>query len=806
MLAAGCVSTDVENVNVGDTTSTAPTAVGSTRPAPGVAASGANGDAKTNATTTEPDVLTSDETAPAGASRYAAVAPKRFYDSGASLADCAGSVPAGTVAINAPGADVVGPDASALVVNVAVSEAAGPGQVRIWSASGGAVAPEAPVVTLTGTCDAAVKLTVVPIPPGGSLHVATTVAMRVALDVIGVLRPAPHGATAGRLVAVAPTRILDSGASIGATGPLPPDAQVELTVAGTAGVPLGVAGAAVLQLAATDGKPPGIVTAWAAGVDPPPNALLAIPGAGWVASNLAIVPMSAQGKITVRTSAEANLVADIVGFITSDSAPEVTTGLIIPSAPTRLLDTRASGGGGTLEPGFRRDVSITGAPDGVGSVLVATDAMNPTDAGAITAYAAGTPRPGTVTVPVQGAGLDSVSPALMRLGENGSVSLATEVSTDLAVDRLAWILGTPVPPDPTVPVVAPDTTGTPANAAFDKVIQGFLSSRGLTGASVAIAKDGRIVYARAYGAMDDGGTPVRVDTRFRFASISKVITAAAVLQLIQAGALSLNDSVFSLLSDRLPFNDNPDPRIVKVTVRDLLRHTSGFTKSTDPFFTEQPQVRRVFGPSGPKTCLDAAKWFVTLPLTSDPGSQFAYVNMNYCLLSLLVEKYTNEAYDTVVQSLVLERRNVRDARIGASFGRKPDEVSYPAAGGTFLESLSGAGGWLGTSVDLARFIDGLDPDKPGQHLLKPETYQQLIESGQGSWGLGVEIFPNGDWGHTGSLAGARAMAVHQPDGITWGIVVNGTFENHNVVLRELMGRALATVPQWPTIDYSPELP
>jgi CubicO group peptidase (beta-lactamase class C family) len=324
---------------------------------------------------------------------------------------------------------------------------------------------------------------------------------------------------------------------------------------------------------------------------------------------------------------------------------------------------------------------------------------------------------------------------------------------------------------------------------------------------VAVAKDGRIVYARAYGEMDDAGTAVQVDTRFRFASISKVITAAAVLQLIQAGAMNLDDSVFRLLADDLPLGDNPDPRLGRITVRMLLDHTSGFTKSTDPFFPEQPRVRQVFGPSGPKSCIEAARWFVTLPLATTPGSTFAYVNMNYCLLSLLVEKFTGEPYDKVVQSLVLERRNIHDARIGASFGRKPDEVAYPAANGTFLESLSGAGGWLGSAVDLARFIDGLDPDKPGQHLLKPTTYAQMITPGQGSWGLGVEVFPNGAWGHTGSLAGARAMAFHQPDGITWSNDVNGEFENHNVVLRDLMGRALGTVTtDWPAWDYSPELP
>ena len=783
--ATGCVAPDVEHVKVPDST---------------VAATASALPTVAGVTTTDP--LTGEAPTPDAASRIVAFSPARVYDSGDSPPNCGGSLAVGAHDITLP-ADVTPKGVTAVVVNVVVSDAAGPGEVRVWAH--GAAPPTHPTASVAGTCDATVKLAIVPVGADHTISISTSVAARVAVVSVGALVASPLGAAAGRLVPLAPTRVLDTSASLGASGPLPSDAEVELTIGGTAGVPVGQA-AVVLQLTATDGKPPGVVRAWAAGADQPDLPLLALPSAGWAASNLAIVPLSAQGKITLRPSAETNLVADVVGFVTGPGAPEVSTGLVVPGGPTPAAVADTATAGGPLEPGFRRDVTATGAPEGAGAMLVSTIAPHPTDAGAITVYPGGAPRPDTPTVPVQGAGLTSVSPALVRLGAGNRFSLTTEVSTDLSLDALAWVLGTPVPADPNVPSVAPDTIGTPPNTAFDSVIDGFLTNRGLKGASVTVAKDGRVVYARGYGSTDDTGAPVRVDTRFRFASISKVITAAAVLQLVQAGALSLDDNIFSLLSDRLPFADNPDPRIVKITVRDLLHHTSGFTKATDPFFTEQPQVVKVFGAGGPKTCLDAAKWFITLPLASTPGSQFAYVNMNYCLLSLLVEKITNESYDTVVQSLVLERRNVRDARIGTSFSRKPDEIAYPAAGGTFLESLAGAGGWLGTSVDLVRFIDGLDPSKPGQHLLKPETYAQLTQPGPGSWGLGVEVFPDGSWGHTGSLAGARAMAMHRPDGITWSVVVNGTFENHNVVLRDLMSRALATTTDWPTIDYSPELP
>lgn len=789
---AACVAPDVENVKLPPST-TATTAVGSAGPAAAAAAD--------DATTPSTDPLTGELTVPETASRLLTLPPTRLYDSGDSPANCAGSLAAGgqsSVAVTGKGGTPA-EGLTGVLVNVVVTDAAGAGEVSVWS--GDAEAPASPTVRVTGPCDAVVKLTLVPIGTAGTLRVASTVAARVAVDVVGALVASPRGATGGRVVPVNPRRVLDTASSIGATGPLPADGQVELTLAGQSSVPLGAA-AVLLQLTATDGKPPGAVTAWAAGAGAADAPDLLVPAAGSAAGNLVLAPLSAQGKVALRVTASANLTADLVAWVTGDTSAEVTTGLVLPTPPARVYDSADA----PLDPYFRRDLALADGPAGAGAVLLQATSTAPADAGSVTLYPTGTPSPGVPTAPLLSGGLASTSPALVRLGQGNAVSVAADASTALTVDRLAWIFGTPVPADPTVPPVAPDPSGTPAVEAFDRVVDGFLANRGLAGASVAVAKDGRIVYARAYGRMDGAGTPVRVDTRFRFASISKVITAAAVLQLVQAGALRLDDSALALLNDRLPLGDNPDPRLGRITVRDLLRHTSGFTTRTDPFFPEQPRVRQVFGPSGPKSCQEAARWFVTLPLASDPGSRFDYVNMNYCLLSMLVEKFTGEQYDKVVQSLVLERRNVRDARIGASFGRKPDEVAYPAANGTFLESLSGAGGWLGTAVDLARFIDGLDPDKPGQHLLKPGTYQQLVSPYLGSWGLGVEVFEDGSWGHTGSLASARAMALHQPDGITWGIVVNGNIENHNPVLRDLMQRALATTTEWPAWDWSPELP
>jgi CubicO group peptidase (beta-lactamase class C family) len=242
---------------------------------------------------------------------------------------------------------------------------------------------------------------------------------------------------------------------------------------------------------------------------------------------------------------------------------------------------------------------------------------------------------------------------------------------------------------------------------------------------------------------------------------------------------------------------------------------SGLTERTDPFFNDQPGVREAFGPTGPKTCEEAARWFVGFRMQADPGTRFAYVNMNYCLLSLVIEVVTKLPYDQAVQQLVLSRRGIHDAALGRSQEPLPREVVHltqPAdqpGGGLFMESLLGAGGWVGTSVDLVRFLDGLDPHKPGAHLIQPDLYSQLLVPATGngsSWGLGVEVFGADTFGHTGSLAGARGMEQHRADGITWAILVNGSFPNHGAQLQSLMNGAISQITTWPSYDYGPDLP
>ena len=82
----------------------------------------------------------------------------------------------------------------------------------------------------------------------------------------------------------------------------------------------------------------------------------------------------------------------------------------------------------------------------------------------------------------------------------------------------------------------------------------------------------------------------------------------------------------------------------------------------------------------------------------------------------------------------------------------------------------------------------------------------MVTPGPGGWGLGVRLFADGTFGHTGSVSGTRDMVVHQADGITWAITTNGSFDDHGTVLYRVMSQALATVSAWPAYDLSPDLP
>ena len=699
---------------------------------------------------------------------------------------------------------------AAVALNVTATNTDDTATLTVWTP--GSTKPASPSLALAGAGDSVGKLIVTVPNSAGEISLVATANLDVLIDVVGWFRLAPKGSNDGRYVRAAGSRVVDSNRSLGTPGALPAGGRIDVTTAGSAGIPSDAA-AVALKIDLFESVPTGFVTAWPAGLTLPGVSHLQIPAAGYTATNIVIVPPGIGGKVSLYSSAATGLTVDVVGWFTGATSPLSSEGLFVPLNPPLLLDA------GALEPPYRHDVTLRtvgGLPTQSGAAVIAdVIAANASDAGTLSVTPTRTPKTSVNTLPVQGIGTTTVSPALVPVGEGDRLSLSAEQRVNVSLLIRGYLIGRPTPPDPSLPPEPATAEGTPAYADFDRVIEQLLANTGSAGATVAVAKDGRLVYARAYGLRDiDSGDPTRINNRYRFASMTKVITAATLLQLVQAGGVGLDDAVFTVLAQKITLPFGHDPRMDTITVRQLLSHTSGFRNSPDVFFNEEPGVAEAFGPGGPTSCLEAARWFVQFPLARDPGTQFEYVNMNYCLAGLIIEQLTGEKLASAITHLTLARRGVTDVVVGRSHLFGPTDVTHrtPAVdvpgGGNFMESIGGAGALIGTPIDLVRFLDGLDPDKPGAHLLTPELYREFttVQPGQGSWGLGAEVFGSGSFGHSGSLDGARGAMVHRSDGFTYAITINGSFPSHSSMLRDTVARAIATVPTWPSWDYNNELP
>ena len=118
----------------------------------------------------------------------------------------------------------------------------------------------------------------------------------------------------------------------------------------------------------------------------------------------------------------------------------------------------------------------------------------------------------------------------------------------------------------------------PGARAFDGAMRALISKHGLPGGQLAVAADGRLLLSRGYGYADiERRQRVRPDSLFRIGSVSKTLTAVAILTLVDRGLLRLDDKAFRILDHLAPASARqPDPRFGDITIQDLLQHAAGW--------------------------------------------------------------------------------------------------------------------------------------------------------------------------------------------------------------------------------------
>ena len=382
-------------------------------------------------------------------------------------------------------------------------------------------------------------------------------------------------------------------------------------------------------------------------------------------------------------------------------------------------------------------------------------------------------------------------------------------------------------------------------ASFDRMMTEFMERHSVPGAALAVTDQGRLVYARGFGYADlDAKEPAEPTSLFRIASLSKPITAVAVLQLAEQGRIDLGDTVFDLLDWSALAREcvSFDERIKWVTVRHLLQHRGGWDRdvSFDPMFQSVRFAleENVPPPAGPETII---RCMFGQQLDFEPGEGYAYSNYGYCLLGRIIEKVSGQAYEAYVKQHVLRPLGIRSMAIGRTrvAGRRNGEVRYydsgkgPSVfaedlnepvprpyGAWYLEAMDSHGGWVGSAVDLARFACAFD--NPAKcEVLSGRSVREMYarpadDVGAGSngdldpvyysFGWQNRVVGNGRFNrwHTGALPGTSTLLVRRHDGRNWVLLFNARSSPH--VKRfageadPLLHRAANQVSEWPEYD------
>ena len=316
-----------------------------------------------------------------------------------------------------------------------------------------------------------------------------------------------------------------------------------------------------------------------------------------------------------------------------------------------------------------------------------------------------------------------------------------------------------VPPEP---VPTPPTALTADPTRFDRIIDEWTA--GSSDVSVVVWRSGQVVHEWVRSRRGD----LTVSARFRIASISKVLTALTVLRLVEAGSLDLDRPILEELSSATGWPLG-DPRMRVITTRHLLSHLSGYASNPDLYFASPT--------SSPN---DVVRSLLGGVLESDPGSSFEYSNANFVLLGRVIEMITGRSYVEVAEAEVLSPLGLGDAEIVATDSwSRGDARHYVRPGRNYMELLGPAGAWVMSARSVAELLAAVDPDGPrpllSQRLSRMMTSPTSRGVDDGSWtyGLGIRIFPDGTWGHTGTIESVRSVALRFGDGTILVVLVNG---------------------------------
>jgi CubicO group peptidase (beta-lactamase class C family) len=366
-------------------------------------------------------------------------------------------------------------------------------------------------------------------------------------------------------------------------------------------------------------------------------------------------------------------------------------------------------------------------------------------------------------------------------------------------------------------------------ACVEKTVNSFLRKWSIAGASVAIAKDGKLVYARGFGFADTASkAEAQPYNQFRVASISKLITAIGIMKLKEEGLLSLNDSVFGargILNDPY-FSEPKDKRVYGITVAQLLSHEAGWTQRYGDQMFMPLVIAEKMGVKPPVDTRTILRFALDKRLQYTPGSGRAYSNLGYSVLGLIIEKVSGLPYEDYCKKYILEPLGIYDMTLAGNLPseKKPFEVSYyepsdvvlkpsiygtgemvtPSHGGNDIRALGGAGAWLATAPDLLRVLLAADGFNTRPDILADESIRFMTDNKNGYAPVGWKATVyDGTWWRTGSFPGSAGMMKRMSDGTSWVVLLNSSAWNGPEIystINNMMYRVVSQIKPWPDYD------
>jgi len=384
-------------------------------------------------------------TLPAGASKFIPLAPNRVLDTrtgvgGPTRALRQNELRDLQVVNDRPGdAANVAPGATAVVMNLAVTNTGGPGYVQVLPTNRGVQVGDFASLNVARAGQTISNLVVAPLGDGGKVSVYSQSGADVIADVVGYFTPVSGQVDSGRYVALPPARILDTRNGNGEAGGqhrLAGGEKLRLVALGTAGIPFSGVTAVALNVAATNATAAGYVQVIPTGGPTPigGSANLNVERAGQTIPNLVVVPVGTDGSVTLVTQSGADLVADVAGYWTAAGGGASTTGLFVPATPGRILDTRSG-----PEPGPGEIRTVTVPVSDASAVVVNVAAVNALAPGFVQVFPTGVGQAGTTAnVNVELAGQTISNAAIATLGTGGQLSLYTQSGAHLVLDTSGW--------------------------------------------------------------------------------------------------------------------------------------------------------------------------------------------------------------------------------------------------------------------------------------------------------------------------------------------------------------------------------